>query len=157
MENTRLLNFSFVLGMLFVAGGYDRGIHTDRASVECYDPKLDQWIFVTELEKARSGLGLVSLDGCIYAVGGRNRSTDSYFDLVERYDTRTHHWSPVAPMNSPRAWAAVVVYKENIFAIGGFDGANRLNSVEMYDPVKDIWTNIEGLNVNRAGCGAAVL
>ncbi|XP_046864948.1 LOW QUALITY PROTEIN: kelch-like ECH-associated protein 1B [Xenia sp. Carnegie-2017] len=144
-------------GMLFVAGGYDRGIHTDRASVECYDPKLDQWIFVTELEKARSGLGLVSLDGCIYAVGGRNRSTDSYFDLVERYDTRTHHWSPVAPMNSPRAWAAVVVYKENIFAIGGFDGANRLNSVEMYDPVKDIWTNIEGLNVNRAGCGAAVL
>ena len=143
--------------LLYVAGGYDRGIHADRASVECYDPKLDQWTFVTELEKARSGLGLVSLNGCIYAVGGRNRSSDSYFDLVERYDTQTHHWSPVAPMNSPRAWAAVVVHKENIFAIGGFDGANRLNTVEMYDSVKNIWTNVEGLNVSRAGCGASVL
>ena len=99
----------------------------------------------------------MSLNGCIYAVGGRNRSTDSYFDLVERYNTQTHHWSPVAPMNSPRAWAAIVVYKENIFAIGGFDGANRLNTVEMYDAVKNVWMNVEGLNVSRAGCGAAVL
>lgn len=144
-------------GLLFVAGGYDRGIHADRASVECYNPELDQWTFVTELEKARSGLGLVALNGCIYAVGGRNRSTDSYFDLVECYDPQTHHWSPVAPMNSPRAWAAVVVYKECIFAIGGFDGANRLSTVEMYDSSKNVWTNIEGLNVKRAGCGAAVL
>lgn len=144
-------------GLLYVAGGYDRGIHADRASVECYNHELDQWTFVTELEKARSGLGLVALNGCIYAVGGRNRSTDSYFDLVERYDPQNHHWSPVAPMNSPRAWAAVVVFKDSIFAIGGFDGANRLNTVEMYDSSKDIWMNVEGLKINRAGCGAAVL
>lgn len=76
---------------------------------------------------------------------------------MERYDPQNHHWSPVAPMNSPRAWAAVVVFKDSIFAIGGFDGANRLNTVEMYDSSKDIWMNVEGLKINRAGCGAAVL
>lgn len=67
------------------AGGYDKILHTDRASMECFDPDTQEWTFTAEMEKARSGLALVALDHFIYAFGGRFRPTDQYFDLVERW------------------------------------------------------------------------
>lgn len=144
-------------GKLYIAGGYDRGVHSDRASVECYDPETDTWTFVTELEKARSGMGLASVNGCLYALGGRNRSTDHYFDLAERYNPQLQQWQPIAPLNTPRAWPSVAVYDSKIFVLGGFDGAHRLASVEVYDPDRDIWDFVQDMNTCRAGCGAAVL
>lgn len=147
----------FIKGKLYIAGGYDRGVHSDRASVECYDPDTDTWTFVTELEKARSGMSLVALNNFLYALGGRNRSTDHYFDLAERYNTQTHQWQPVAPLNTPRAWPSVAVYDNKIFVLGGFDGAHRLSSVEVYDPETDTWRFVQDMNICRAGCGAAVL
>lgn len=69
---------------LSILGGYDKNIHTDRASVECFDPDTQEWSFVAEMEKARSGLSLVALDHYIYAIGGRSRYSDFYFNTVER-------------------------------------------------------------------------
>lgn len=57
----------------------------DRASVECYDPSTDDWTFVTEMEKARSGLSLIAIDHNIYMIGGRYKTADQYFDVAERY------------------------------------------------------------------------
>lgn len=67
------------------AGGYDRTLHMDRASMECYDPVTEEWMFMSEMEKARSGLVLATIDQNIFAFGGRYRHTDQYYDLVERY------------------------------------------------------------------------
>lgn len=69
---------------VFFLGGYDKILHTDRASMECFDPDTQEWTLTAEMEKARSGLVLVALDHYIYAFGGRFRPTDQYFDLVER-------------------------------------------------------------------------
>ena len=72
-------------GMIFMSpGGYDKILHTDRASMECFDPDTQEWTLTAEMEKARSGLVMVALDHYIYAFGGRFRPTDQYFDLVER-------------------------------------------------------------------------
>ena len=62
-------------------------MHTDRASVECFDLELQEWSFVTEMEKARSGLLLVALDHYLYAIGGRSRYTDFYYSTIERYSS----------------------------------------------------------------------
>ena len=70
---------------MFFIGGYDKILHTDRASMECFDPDTQEWTLTAEMEKARSGLVLVALDHYIYAFGGRFRPTDQYFDLVERW------------------------------------------------------------------------
>jgi kelch-like protein 2/3 len=145
------------IGKIYVAGGYDRGVHSDRASVECYDPDTDTWSFITELEKARSGLVLISHNHQLYAFGGRNRSTDHYFDLAEKYNPQTNKWTPVAPLLTPRAWPAATVFDGKIFVLGGFDGANRLASAEAYDPEANSWTYVRDMNVSRAGCGAAAL
>ena len=70
--------------LLYTVGGYDRTLHMDRASMECYDPVSEEWMFMSEMEKARSGLVLATIDQNIYAFGGRYRHTDQYYDLVER-------------------------------------------------------------------------
>ena len=145
------------LGLIYAAGGYDRGVHSDRASVERYDPERDEWCFIAELEKARSGLVLVSVSGYIYAIGGRNRCTDHYFALCERYNPSTDQWIAVASMMTPRAWPAAGVLNNKIVVLGGFDGANRLSSVEIYDPEEDRWKHVCHMNIRRAGCGGAVI
>ena len=142
---------------MYVAGGYDRGVHSDRASVECYDSEKEEWAFVAELERPRSGLVLVSLNGFIYAVGGRNRSTDHYFNTCERYNPVTDQWTTVSPMITPRAWPAAGVLNNKIIVLGGFDGANRLSSVEMYDSDEDKWRHVSNMNICRAGCGGSVM
>ena len=66
------------------SGGYDKGPQMDRASMEVYDPDTGDWTFAPEMEKACSGLSMVTLDHFIYAFGGRYRHIDQYFDHVER-------------------------------------------------------------------------
>jgi hypothetical protein len=53
--------------------------------MECYDPATGLWMFMSEMEKARSGLVLATIDQNIFAFGGRYRHTDQYYDLVERF------------------------------------------------------------------------
>ncbi len=64
-------------------GGYDKVFHTDRASVERYDPETQEWSFIAEMENPRSGLVLVCVDHFLYAIGGRSRY-HQYFDIGER-------------------------------------------------------------------------
>ena len=56
--------------------------------MECYDPSTDDWTFVTEMEKARSGLSLIAIDHNIYMIGGRYKTADQYFDVAERYGVK---------------------------------------------------------------------
>ena len=70
---------------VLIAGGFDKSFQTDRASVECYDPELEEWSFVSEMETPRSGLVLATVDHYLYAIGGRSRF-HMYYDMAERYD-----------------------------------------------------------------------
>ena len=69
---------------LLITGGFDKSFQTDRASVECYDPELEEWSFVSEMETPRSGLVLATVDHYLYAIGGRSRF-HMYYDMAERY------------------------------------------------------------------------
>ena len=82
----------------------------------------------------------------------------SYIHLLPiRFNTMTGQWSTLSSMNVPRAWPSAAVFENKIFLLGGFDGMSRLRSVEFYDPETDTWTFVSNMNVNRAGCAAAVV
>ena len=100
---------------------------------------------------------MATISGYIYAAGGRNRCSDHYFSLCERYNPLTDQWISVAPMMTPRAWPAAGVLNNKLIVLGGFDGANRLSSVEIYDPEEDRWKHVSHMNIRRAGCGGAVI
>lgn len=58
--------FSFT-DMIYVAGGFDGSRrHT---SMERYDPNIDQWSMLGDMQTAREGAGLVVASGLIYCLG----------------------------------------------------------------------------------------
>lgn len=58
--------------MIYVAGGFDGSRrHT---SMERYDPNIDQWSMLGDMQTAREGAGLVVASGLIYCLGMKPRS-----------------------------------------------------------------------------------
>jgi hypothetical protein len=53
--------------MIYVSGGFDGSRrHT---SMERYDPNIDQWSMLGDMQTAREGAGLVVASGIIYCLG----------------------------------------------------------------------------------------
>lgn len=55
--------------MIYVSGGFDGSRrHT---SMERYDPNIDQWSMLGDMQTAREGAGLVVASGVIYCLGAQ--------------------------------------------------------------------------------------
>jgi len=56
----------FYLGVLFCVGG--RGASgTPFKTIECYDPRKNQWFQVHEMSTRRRHVGVVAVGGCCYS------------------------------------------------------------------------------------------
>lgn len=60
-------------------------------------------------------------------------------------------------MHSQRCYVSVVELNGLIYALGGFDGKNRLNTAERYDPITNQWTLIPSMNFLRSDAHACTL
>ena len=97
---------------------------------------MDSWFEIADLNYARSDASAVAHNGRIYIAGGIN---DSNIEAtVEVYHPETNQWQLVKQMNSPRTSFAMTLYQDRIWVIGGNDGTRRLNSVESFDPNKEV-------------------
>ena len=54
-------------------------------------------------------------------------------------------------MSRPRAGIGAAALDGRIYAIGGFDGASRLDIVEMFEPRMNAWSEAASLNSCRDG------
>lgn len=54
-------------GFLYAVGGYNGQLTVN--TVERYNPRTEEWSMITEMNTARSMLGVASLNGQLYAVG----------------------------------------------------------------------------------------
>ena len=70
---------------MYVTGGYD---DQDMSSAECYDPDTKTWSQVANMNIARQGHGLVSVNGRLYAFGDWGG-----VDNVEVYDPDNNTWT----------------------------------------------------------------
>ncbi len=120
------------------------------------------WEAKKSMSVARWDLGTATVNGKIYAIGGSDLSKS--LNLVEEYDPLTDTWTTKAPMKTPRSAFATAVYDGKIYVIGGYAGADShhpnnsyLNSVEMYDPETDTWTNKNSMPTARELISATVL
>ena len=60
-------------------------------------------------------------------------------------------------MLTRRIGVGCAVLNRLLFAVGGFDGANRLSSVECYNPERDEWRMVASMNTMRSGAGGCAL
>jgi kelch-like protein 2/3 len=53
--------------------------------------------------------------------------------------------------------AGVTVINGMVYAVGGFNGSLRVRTVDMYDPIRDVWSPMASMEARRSTLGAAVL
>jgi N-acetylneuraminic acid mutarotase len=148
---------------LYAIGGQD-ALFNSLNSVEMYDPSANTWTPVASLTTARRLLAAASgpCNGklnttCIYAVGG----IDVNFNILgsaEMYNPGTNTWTTLSvSLTTGRiVFGATSGPCEGntattcLYAIGGRDSNNTtLNSVEMYNPGTNTWTQVASLATAR--------
>ncbi|KAG8507592.1 Actin-binding protein IPP [Galemys pyrenaicus] len=148
-------------GLIYVVGGIsNEGI--ELRSFEVYDPLSKRWSPLPPMGTRRAYLGVAALNDCIYSVGGWNETQDA-LHTVEKYSFEEEKWVEVASMRVPRAGMCVVAVNGLLYVSGGrssshdFLASGTLDSVEVYNPHSDTWTEISNMITSRCEGGVAVL
>ena len=81
------------------------------------------FLFQSNMNIARTAVGVCSLDGLLYAVGGECALADSqentlYLRCVECYDPVLRQWIPKSEMKIARSFVALAAVGRFIYAIG---------------------------------------
>ncbi|XP_060062922.1 kelch-like protein 5 [Ylistrum balloti] len=99
----------------------------------------------------------------LYAAGGYDQNFSSTARMF-RFDPRFRDWTEVAPMNEPRVSFCLCSSDQQLFAVGGIhrihiDDDNEpetiLDSVEIYNPQDNQWTNTTPLPIKVFDMSAA--
>ncbi|XP_062961517.1 actin-binding protein IPP isoform X4 [Cynocephalus volans] len=148
-------------GLIYVIGGIsNEGI--ELRSFEVYDPLSKRWSPLPPMGTRRAYLGVAALNDCIYSIGGWNETQDA-LHTVEKYSFEEEKWVEVASMKVPRAGMCVVAVNGLLYVSGGrssshdFLAPGTLDSVEVYNPHSDTWTEIGNMITSRCEGGVAVL
>nr|KAF6382260.1 intracisternal A particle-promoted polypeptide [Pipistrellus kuhlii] len=151
----------YALGLIYVIGGIStEGI--ELRSFEVYDPLSKRWSPLPPMATRRAYLGVAALNDCIYSIGGWNETQDA-LHTVEKYSFEEEKWVEVASMKVPRAGMCVVAVNGLLYVSGGrssshdFLAPGTLDSVEVYNPHSDTWTEIGNMITSRCEGGVAVL
>ncbi|XP_059546001.1 actin-binding protein IPP isoform X2 [Myotis daubentonii] len=148
-------------GLIYVIGGIsNEGI--ELRSFEVYDPLSKRWSPLPPMATRRAYLGVAALNDCIYSIGGWNETQDA-LQTVEKYSFEEEKWVEVASMKVPRAGMCAVAVNGLLYVSGGrssshdFLAPGTLDSVEVYNPHSDTWTEIGNMITSRCEGGVAVL
>ncbi|XP_078492778.1 kelch-like protein 24 isoform X2 [Ciona intestinalis] len=93
----------------------------------------------------RDGSTIVKINNHVYTAGGLRSNFVECLDLNQV----DGDWYKLASMNEQRQFAASAVLNDQMCVAGGSDGVNALSSVELYNPVVNIWTNIASMQTKR--------
>ena len=134
-------------GKLYAIGGMTGPLGQRLDSNEVYDPRANEWHFLTPMPTARSSPGSVAVGGQIYVLGGYPAT--GVTALVEAYDTVRDVWrTGLAPMPTKRFDLAALALDQLIYTFGGYD-TGPLNVVEAYDPAHDRWQKLPPMPTAR--------
>lgn len=148
-------------GRVLVAGGCDastNGMLQPLASAELYDPKLDQWLPVSNMYRAQARpRGVLLPNGEVLVIDAQTGATESYDPVGDRWQ-----WRASMPMDE--SWqigvnglASVLSPDGKLFIIGGNAGLDIEVDSWMYDPEGDTWTSLGRLLTPRYGHTATLL
>jgi len=150
-------NAATIGNKIYAIGGRGKEERHDRYTY-VYDTIKDSWEVKKEPMFPRSNHALAALGNKIYVFGGNDSA-----NKVEVYDVETDSWKELASIPSPRMHInySAAVCNDKIYLIGGLEKKGGIyydtdsNKNEMYDPLKDTWTEKAPLLSPRQ-CAAAV-
>lgn len=91
----------------------------------------------------------------VYVIGGiLNNSVTTNSVLL--WDPKTLKWNPVASMETKRAQFGTAVINNKFYVVGGKNEENQpLNTMEVYDPVENIWSQCPPMLCERISPGVS--
>lgn len=151
---------------ILVTGGCPTAELSHNTRVEIYDAATDTWEAAAPMHAGRCGHRALRLPD------GRVMVTGNDFTLVpeqglklmgssEIFDPATGTWTVTAPMRHPRVRPAMVVLPDGRVVVSGgsvdveFGVGSATDSVELYDPKTDVWTDLPAMKEGRAWHTAA--
>ncbi|XP_078621936.1 kelch-like protein 26 [Branchiostoma floridae x Branchiostoma japonicum] len=145
---------------LVIVGGEpsSRASETLIRSVKFLDTGGSSWREVTAMERPRSHKGVAVLGNFLYVAGGSCTSHLGRLTAtneVHRYDPQQDAWFQTASMLESRTDFHLAAIGTQLFAVAGRNDADKLATVERYNPHKDEWTYVASLDepvVSHAVC-----
>ncbi|XP_028895765.1 ring canal kelch protein isoform X2 [Zeugodacus cucurbitae] len=125
-------------------------------TIKRLDLKTLTWNKTVKLERRRDELCVALYGDNIYTFGGFDGS--QALNTVEIFDIHKSCWQPRASMNVCRYGASTDVYDKKIYIFGGWGADGKpLNSVEYYDPKKNVCVKCTNMFEARGRPGLALL
>ena len=150
MKQERMLSQAVrVKDQVFAFGGCDEELELVR-SVEKYSRATGGWQVVAGMRDGRRHFCACSLVDSVYVIGGllENEETSSCLG----FDAKSCEWREVARMREARFYAGCCAFQGRVVASGGQhrgEEERMLNSVEVYDHVRDAWTGMPSMIQGR--------
>ncbi len=113
------------------------------------------WETASPMPFARADFGIARVGDRIFVIGGRDGYLRTLVSVLA-YDIPTDMWSEVAPLPQALHHLAVATDGTNIFVAGGMTGISSrpLDSVYVYDPIRNTWSEMGQLNDFRGDAAA---
>eukprot|EP00069_Balaena_mysticetus_P019952 bmy_12629T0 len=129
------------------------------AEVTCLDPLRRSRLEVAKLPMTEHELdsenkkwvefACVTLKNEVYISGGKETQHD-----VWKYNSSINKWIQIEYLNIGRWRHKMVVLGGKVYVIGGFDGLQRINNVETYDPFHNCWSEAAPLLIHVSSFAA---
>ena len=151
-------------GKVLVVGGIGANA-TMLGSAEIYDPITNGWSLAGTLSVGRAYHTVTQLpSGKVLVVGGQATGSSSSLKSAELYDPSTNSWILAASLKYARkTHAAALLPSGKVVVMGGYTdlypagGSPYENTVELYDPANNTWTDRAPLLTGRQFHTATVL
>ncbi|HEY0468369.1 MAG TPA: hypothetical protein VGC79_29430 [Polyangiaceae bacterium] len=153
---------AFVGGKVHAAGGLGPDGNSDAGEHLAWDiAGSNEWTAAAPLATPRNHGGGAATGGLFFAFSGRHDWDEFAGDdpALDAYDPATDRWTPRAPMPVSRSEigaATVGLSDGRVLIVGGsITGKSPSADALVYDPLKDLWSNLPPLPVPLKGVVAA--
>ena len=153
-------------GRIYVVGGLGHRkppVSPSVPNLEVYDPAKNSWERLADMKVARAGISVSVVDKKIYAIGGfaTQWTWGTAGVVVEEYNLDTNAWTRKTDMPEKIGDYCAVVLDNKIFVLGGCNDdeslSPALNTVKIYDPVTEHWSDRADMKVARSMFASCVL
>lgn len=129
---------------IYLIGGLEDGTTTwtPTNTVLRYDPEVNNWDSLANMNMANSFPTVCVADGKIYAFGGAKAPEGILYDVVQEYDPILNEWTNKNPIPTKLVFHSCISFNDRIWLMcGTTDATDPINgSVYIYEPSTDSWT-----------------